>query len=316
MNKLKQSDIHIAYDNDIGIVYHVRKGKIKITDSSHAARLKTAVNCYFSNTLTLEEAALLETYIYKEFQHHPEREVFNKRLALNNTKKLNQLEIIVATDCNLKCKYCYADNGTYGREKRVLQPEDATLYLRKLLVGRYENIDVVMFFGGEPTIQPQTIEAICTFFKNCVHEGIFNSLPVYTMVSNGTLIDNTLAQLLAKHKIRVTISIDGPKDINDVLRVTAEGEGTYDAIASGIAALQNAGSGPHAFEATYTSTHREKGYTKAVVTNFLKDEFSDVPVLIEDCVETRSSECCLNNDSIETSVAETEKSESISYIMS
>jgi len=201
MLELKQSDIHIAFNDHLGLVYHVNKGRIKVTDSNHAVLLKTAFSDYINGRLKPEDSVLLEKYIMNEFSKHPSREIVAKESTFKNSEVLNKLEILIANDCNLRCKYCYAQNGTYGRKKRIMQPSEAIEYLNRLLVGRYRRIDTVMFFGGEPTLQPQTIATICSFFEYHVQHGTFESIPHFTLVSNGTLIDDSLAIILKRHSI-------------------------------------------------------------------------------------------------------------------
>ena len=47
------------------------------------------------------------------------------------------------------------------------------------------------------------------------------------MVSNGTLIDEKMANLIHMYDIKVTISIDGPEEIHDLNRVDAAGKGSF-----------------------------------------------------------------------------------------
>jgi uncharacterized protein len=116
---------------------------------------------------------------------------------------------------------------------------------------------------------------------------------------------------LTKNKVRVTISIDGPKEINDALRVTEDGEGTYNEIEKGIATLHSAGGTPHAFEATYTSLHKSMGYSRSDIEKFLKTTFADVPVMVETCVENSSSKnYSIANDS-EIPFSDIKESESL-----
>lgn len=51
------------------------------------------------------------------------------------SKTLSKLTINVTTNCNLRCKYCFADFGVYaGYEKGNMNPEDAVKYLDNLIV--------------------------------------------------------------------------------------------------------------------------------------------------------------------------------------
>ena len=48
-------------------------------------------------------------------------------------------------------------------------------------------------------------------------------MPKFTMVSNATLIDEKMAKIIAKYQIRVTVSVDGPQQVNDCLRIDRAG---------------------------------------------------------------------------------------------
>jgi len=293
MGKIKPSEIHVAYNDELGIVFHAKKGKIKSTTAEHAKIFSDALAEYHNGALPYDDCTALEEYMEKSFGIYPSRNYAFEATDLSNITTLNKLEIMIATDCNLNCKYCYADGGHYGRKSDVMQPDQAVMYLDKLVKGRYSQVDEVFFFGGEPTVQPDTIETVCIYFKQLCDEGLLNSLPNYTMVSNGTLIDKKMAHIIASYEIRVTISIDGPKDVNDKLRITNEGSGTYEDIINGISNMINAGSSPKMFEATYTKLHNDMGYSKSAISSFIKNNIYDSPVLIEDCKATTAS---VNND--------------------
>ena len=83
------------------------------------------------------------------------------------------------------------------------------------------------------------------------------------MVSNGTLIDEKMANLIHMYDIKVTISIDGPEEIHDLNRVDAAGKGSFSRVIRGIEMLNQVGSPPALLEATYTMKHKELGYTWA-----------------------------------------------------
>ena len=118
-----------------------------------------------------------------------------------------------------------------------MNSETAVEYLHKLLDGRYENVDRVTFFGGEPTLCPDTIQAVCEYFRQAVSYGQLKSLPNYGMVTNGTLIDERMAKIIHDFNIIVTVSADGPEQINDLLRVDKTGAGTFQKMKSLISAV-------------------------------------------------------------------------------
>lgn len=198
---------------------------------------------------------------------------------------LGRLEILLANRCNLNCRYCYAHGGDYGTEEQVLTPELAQKYLRALILEKYTAVDVVVFFGGEPTMAPDTIQTICEFFEQYTNSGALEKMPVFTMVTNGTLIHEALVRTLRKYKVRVTVSVDGPPEINDRLRVDKVGNGTFSRIEHGIRLLREAGIPPKTLEATYTTLHKKMGYTRQDIRRCLQERFDmdSENIIVADC---------------------------------
>lgn len=116
--------------------------------------------------------------------------------SVEKTKVIDTLEIIIQTDCNLNCKYCYANGGHYGYVKKQLTPENAIYYLDSLLELGIHEIHKVRFFGGEPSLFPDTIEAICNYFKKKKEIGTIKHIPQYGMVTNGTFYNEKLSKLI------------------------------------------------------------------------------------------------------------------------
>jgi uncharacterized protein len=103
------------------------------------------------------------------------------------------------------------------------------------------------------------------------------------MVSNGTLIDEKMANLIHMYDIKVTISIDGPEEIHDLNRVDAAGKGSFSRVIRGIEMLNQVGSPPALLEATYTMKHKELGYTWDDILDYLRKEFHTKDVMLASC---------------------------------
>lgn len=284
MSKLQKDSLMIAHDEEIGVVYYPAKGAVSTTTPRHAQVMEQVWQDYLEDKLSEEDRAAFEGYVESSFANKPDLPIM-KGTNLQETRTLGRLEIMIATKCNLNCRYCYAHGGDYDCEAQVLTPELAKKYLRALFTDRYTSVDVVMLFGGEPTIAPDTIRTICEFFERYSSLGLIKKMPVFTMVTNGTLIDEALAQALQKYEVRVTVSVDGPPEINDKLRVDKAGNGTFAKIERGIRLLQEAGNPPRALEATYTSVHQELGYSKEDIRQCLQERFGvdGKDIIIENC---------------------------------
>jgi len=277
----------IATGNAIGVIYDSTSGELRKTTKEHAEKIEKYLNLCYANAVDEESLSTFEEYMDKTFGNSSLS--IDPIVDLRETKVINKIELIVANSCNLRCKYCYAEHGSYGMHESIMTPERSVEYLSSLLIGKYEYIGNVMFFGGEPTLCIRTVQAVCDFFYEAYRKHLLFNIPVFTMVSNGTLIDEKIVDVIYKYSIHLTISLDGPKSINDKLRVDAVGQGTYDRIVKGIEMLREKGSQPDMIEATYTSIHGQGGLSRKELQNFLKKEF-DCVVTVADCCENGNND--------------------------
>lgn len=204
MAELKKDSLMIAHDEEVGVVYYPAKGAVSTTTPHHAQVMEQVWQDYLEDKLSREDRTAFEGYVEQSFANKPDLPMM-KYTSLLETRTLGRLEIMVANKCNLNCRYCYAHGGDYGGKAQILTPEMAKKYLRAFLLDRYTEIGVVVFFGGEPTIAPDTIRTICEFFEQYTNLGLLEKMPVFTMVTNGTLIDEALTQTIQKYDIRVTV---------------------------------------------------------------------------------------------------------------
>lgn len=285
MSMIMRGDILVCSNDNIGFAYIPTKGKLYQLSVDGAKLLEKQLDEYWSGTMANEESRVLEQYVMTHFLSCDNLVRHPNSYGLHNISTLYKLEIMIANQCNLDCAYCYAHGGTYDSEScQILSPDNAERYLRSIIQNRYDKVGTVMFFGGEPTLGPKTIEAVCNYFEYAYQNGDMVELPIYTMVSNGTLIDKDMASIISRYHIRTTVSVDGPPEINDALRVDKGGNGSYQRIKEGIQNLNTCGFPPVLLEATYTTKHIEAGLSKHDVVDFLRKEFGVKKVLIENCV--------------------------------
>lgn len=156
----------------------------------------------------------------------------------NLPQAVRSLTINIAQICNLKCTYCAADgDGTYGDPVKKIDLDKTYDQIRMLLhdVPAGESFNI-MFLGGEPLVAPEAIRSIARFAKLQV---VGRDIRLgFSIVTNGTLITPEIAELLASINCHVTISLDGPPEINDRNRVTRGGTGSSDRVMKGIENLQ------------------------------------------------------------------------------
>jgi uncharacterized protein len=159
---------------------------------------------------------------------------------------LLQLTLNVTEDCNFRCKYCvYSNNYKYTRHHSdrymyfsiAKKSIDHFFSLTKEGL-RYNPLRVpaVGFYGGEPLLNFDLI-------KECV-EYIEDKYKMYhthyVLTTNGSLLDEEKANWLMQYDFSISISLDGPEDEHDRLRVYRSGHGTFQDIMSNIKPIMDA----------------------------------------------------------------------------
>lgn len=135
----------------------------------------------------------------------------------------------VAHDCNLRCKYCFASTGEYGGKRELLSTETgkkAIDFLLKYSHGR-KNLELD-FFGGEPTMNFDVVKEVVAYARS--KEAEYDKNFRFTITTNGILLNDEMIAYINQEMSNVVLSIDGRKEVNDLIRPTANGKGSYDII--------------------------------------------------------------------------------------
>ncbi len=135
----------------------------------------------------------------------------------------------IAHDCNLRCKYCFASTGEYGGKRALMTPEvgkKAIDYLLKYSYGR-KNLELD-FFGGEPTMNFDAVKEVVAYARS--REKEYGKNFRFTITTNGVLLDDDKIDFINREMYNCVLSLDGRKEVNDAIRPTANGKGSYDLI--------------------------------------------------------------------------------------
>ncbi len=140
--------------------------------------------------------------------------------------------------CNLKCAYCAAGgDGTYGEPLNQISVEKTLPQLKYFLSSVKEGQTfAISFVGGEPLLHPKAIKAIYEFVEN--ESEILGIIPKIKIVTNGTLLTGETLTIIRQLKIDLTISFDGTKEKNDLVRPSKDGKSTTDKIIAGLNELK------------------------------------------------------------------------------
>lgn len=152
-----------------------------------------------------------------------------------NNRKCNRLILVLSTYCNLACKYCYAHGGNYCTEKlENMSIETLKNAIQNIYAMYPEGVDSIQFFGGEPLMNKVVLREGVEYINEYCNINKFDK-PKYTIVTNGTIVDDEIIDIFQKYFESVTISLDGDKYINDLSRVyKGNNESVYDKVKNNI----------------------------------------------------------------------------------
>lgn len=146
-------------------------------------------------------------------------------------------------NCNLRCKYCYEFNRN-GEvyNKQVITPEQLESFIERTAKLFPDARLLWMLHGGEPLING--IEYFKKFIS--VIRIAIKKYPVefkIALQTNATLLTDEWISVIEENvdllsERTVSVSIDGPKDINDTVRVNSFGKGSYEQIIKAIGKLK------------------------------------------------------------------------------
>lgn len=135
----------------------------------------------------------------------------------------------IAHDCQMRCRYCFASHGDFGGKRSLMDEKTAKNAIDFLIMnsGKRRNLEVD-FFGGEPLMNFDVVRQIVDYAKKSAK--IFDKNFRFTITTNGLGLDDEKINFLNKEMSNIVMSLDGRKSVNDYMRVTSSGYGTYDAV--------------------------------------------------------------------------------------
>ena len=166
-----------------------------------------------------QEGALFTKDIYEEYiKDFKQRSTVVKALCLH-----------IAHDCNLACRYCFAEEGEYKGHRELMSYEVGKKALDFLIAnsGNRKNLEVD-FFGGEPLMNWQVVKDLVKYGRE--QEQINNKQFRFTLTTNGVLLNDEVMEFANREMSNVVLSIDGRKEVNDHMRPSRNGKGSYDLI--------------------------------------------------------------------------------------
>lgn len=169
--------------------------------------------------LLAQEGQLYTEDIYENYiDSFKKRETVVKALCLH-----------IAHDCNLACRYCFAEEGEYHGRRAIMSYEVGKKALDFLVAnsGNRTNLEVD-FFGGEPLMNWEVVKQLVAYGRSLEEE--HHKKFRFTITTNGVLLNDEILEFVNKEMGNMVLSIDGRKEVHDRMRPHRGGQGSYDEI--------------------------------------------------------------------------------------
>ena len=230
--------VHQYKNNGYNIVMDICSGAIHVVDdvvydvislfeensldaiSQQLAYDEKEIEEAYQEVLELKEQGLLFTDdIYEDYiKEVKERKTVVKALCLH-----------IAHDCNLACRYCFAEEGEYHGRRALMSYEVGKQALDFLIANSGNRVNLeVDFFGGEPLMNWDVVKRLVEYGRE--QEKLHNKKFRFTLTTNGVLLNDEIMEFANKEMANVVLSIDGRKEVHDFMRPFRKGAGSYDLV--------------------------------------------------------------------------------------
>ena len=242
---MTKKEVHQYKNNGYNIVLDVCSGSVHVVDDL----VYDMIAMYKDKKFEEIEQAILEKYgdtyskedikdAYSDISELEEKELLFtedvfKDVIIDFKKRKTVVKALclhIAHDCNLACRYCFAEEGEYKGRRALMSAEVGKKALDFLVEnsGNRRNLEVD-FFGGEPLMNFDVVKEIVAYGRSLeeTHDKKFR----FTLTTNGVLLNDDIMEFANKEMGNIVLSIDGRKEINDLMRPTRNGHGSsYDII--------------------------------------------------------------------------------------
>ena len=169
--------------------------------------------------LLIDREELFTADLYKDYVLD-----FKKRKTV-----VKALCLHIAHDCNLACRYCFAEEGEYHGRRALMSFEVGKKALDFLIAnsGNRRNLEVD-FFGGEPLMNWDVVKQLVDYGRSKEEE--YNKKFRFTLTTNGVLLNDEVMEFCNREMGNVVLSLDGRPEVNDKMRPFRNGKGSYELI--------------------------------------------------------------------------------------
>ena len=155
--------------------------------------------------------------------------------------QLDTVLLKTASRCNIDCSYCYVYQGpdTAWRFQPKRMPLAVLAAVNERLIEHADRQRVgyaIVLHGGEPLLLG--FASLADLLRGLRAHLSPERYPI-SIQTNGTLLTRELLDLFAETRTSVSVSIDGPEEVNDLARLGHRGQSTYETTMRGIGLLDS-----------------------------------------------------------------------------
>ena len=286
IHKFKQGDKYFVLDVNTGAVHVVDELVYDILDDD---KLKEKVDIINELKGKYDEEEISEAYdeiqelVKEEVLYSPDQYEEIAHSSMDDRDYIKAVCLNIIHGCNLRCKYCFADEGEYHGNKGVMSVETAKKAIDYVIKrsGPRKNIEIDLF-GGEPTLIMDTIKEIIKYARD--NEAKWNKNIRFTMTTNATLLNDEMMEFMDKEMGNIILSLDGRKEVNDKVRIKPDGSGSYDDILPNIKKMISKRTKGKTYYVRGTFTRDNVDFYEDVVS-MLNEGFREIsiePVVLEE----------------------------------
>ena len=217
--KVGQESVRTVVDEDSILATPYDKIKMILADNLKNYAEKDIAEAYEEVAGLIEDECLFTEDLYKDYLID-----FTKRKTV-----VKALCLHIAHDCNLACRYCFAGEGEYHGKRELMSFEvgkKALDFLVKDSAGR-KNLEVD-FFGGEPLMNFDVVKQLVEYGRSI--EEANDKKFRFTLTTNGMLLNDEILDFANKEMSNLVLSLDGRKEVHDMMRPLRGGQGSYDTV--------------------------------------------------------------------------------------
>ena len=227
IHKFHQNGMYILLDVNSGAVHVIDKMIYDIMDiftgENDQEVLQKLAGSYANEELS---EALQELHTLIDLQ-----QLFAPDIDVPPTFKeeglVKSLCLMIAADCNLRCKYCFAGTGDFGNGRSLMSKEVGEAAVEYIIrhSGARKNCEID-FFGGEPLMNMDVVKHVVSYVRK--REKETGKIFKLTLTTNGILLQDEQIAYVNENNISLVLSLDGRKSVHDNMRPNAGGKGSYD----------------------------------------------------------------------------------------